>query len=259
MAGPMPRTIVYQSFRTSDVPPWIETCMRSAREWAASRGFEYRFFDDAFFELCPAWYRERVEGNVLLMSDLARLVAARGMLDEGFERAIWVDADLLVFAPEAFQVDTGENFAFNTELWVSREQGKFIGWRRVNNAVCTFDRGNAFLDFYIDACQRIVRQSAEPLSRLSVGTHFLSGLHKLTPLPLIGSVGTFNPILMELLVRGDLEPLRAYRKHFGRPIGAANLCGSFRGQVVQGVKMEDPVYQGTATALLGAAGREISQ
>jgi hypothetical protein len=133
----------------------------------------------------------------------------------------------------------------------------------VNNAVCTFDRGNAFLDFYIDACQRIVRHSGgsggDAIDRLSVGTNFLSGLHKLTPLPLVRSVGTFNPILMDLLVRGDLEPLRAYRKHFGHPIGAANLCGSFRGQIVQGVKMEDSIYDGTVAALLGPAGAEIGR
>jgi len=254
------KTVVYQSFRTADVPPWIDACLRSAREWAAARGFEYRFFDDGFFDFCPPWYRQRVEQNILLMSDLARLVAARNLLSDEFERAIWVDADLLVFAPAAFDIETGENFAFNTELWVNREQGKFIGWRRVNNAVCAFDRRNAFLDFYIDACQRIVRHAGEgPIDRLSVGTDFLTALHKLTLLPLIRSVGTFNPILMEHLARGDAEPMRAYRKFFGHPIGAANLCGSFRGQVCQGVKMEDSIYQGTIDGLLGPAGAEISR
>jgi hypothetical protein len=256
------KTIAYQSFRTSDVPPWIETCLGSAREWAASKGFEYRFFDDGFFDFCPAWYRQRVERNILLMSDLARLVAARRLLEEGFERAIWIDADLLIFAPSAFEIETGEKFAFNTELWVNREQGKFVGWWRVNNAVCTFDRGNAFLDFYIDTCERIVRQhdgGGGAIDRLSVGTNFLSGLHKLAPLPLIRCVGTFNPILMEHLARGEVEPLRAYRKYFGHAIGAANLCGSFRGQVVQGVKMEDSIYQGTIRALLGPAGMETGQ
>jgi hypothetical protein len=254
------KTVVYQSFRTSDVPAWMERCLGSARAWAAAKGFEYRFFDDQFFELCPEWYRQRVERNILLMSDLARLLAARKLRDEGFERAIWVDADLLIFAPKAFEPHNDEKFAFNTELWVNREQGKFVGRWRVNNAVCRFDRGNPFLEFYIDACERIVRHAPSgAIDRLSVGTNFLTALHQLAPLPLMRCVGTFNPILMEHLARGQLEPLRAYRQHVGQPIGAANLCGSFRGQVCQGVKMEDSIYQGTIRELQGPAGAEIGQ
>ena len=260
------KTVVYQSFRAHDCPPWLEACMRSARTWAESRGFAYRFFDDRFFDFCPPWYRQRVGANILLMSDLARLVAARELLADEFERAIWIDADVLFFAPAAFDIDAGDGggddddrFALNTELWVNREHGQFVGWRRVNNAVCRFDRGNAFLDFYIDACQRIVRKATGPLDRLGVGTAFLTPLHKIVPLPQIPSVGTFNPILMDHLARGDAEPLRAYRKHFAHPIGAANLCGSFRGQTCQGVRMDDGVYDGTVTALLGPAGAEISR
>jgi hypothetical protein len=256
------KTVVYQSFRTRGVPPWVEACLQSTRAWATSRGCEHRFFDDAFFDFCPPWYRQRVGENILLMSDLARLVAARELLAEGFERAIWIDADVLIFAPDAFDLKADvddASFALNTELWVAREQGQFVGWRRVNNAVCRFDRGNAFLDFYIDACQRIVRQTTEPLDRLGVGTAFLTPLHQLVPLPLIRGVGTFNPLLMEHLSRGNLEPLRAYRKFFDHPIAAANLCGSLRGQTCQGVRMDDAVYDGTVRALLGQAGGEISR
>ena len=254
------QAVVYQSFRTENVPPWIDACLRSTREWAASRGFEYRFMGDEFLGYCPPRYRGAAANNVLLVSDLARLIAAGGLLDEGYDRAIWVDADVLVFAPAAFDVETGEDFAFNTELWVNREQGRYVGWRRVNNAVCTFDRDNAFLPFYIQACQRIVaeRHADGSLTPLSVGTDFLSGLHQLVPLPLIRSVATFNPLLMADLARGNVEPLRAYRKHFGHPLGAANLCGSLRGQTSQGVKMADPVYDAVVRALAGPAGAEIS-
>ena len=44
------KTLVYQSFRTSDVPGWVTRCMKSVRGWAADRGFDYQFFDDRFFE-----------------------------------------------------------------------------------------------------------------------------------------------------------------------------------------------------------------
>ena len=232
--------------------------MRSARDWAAARGIEYRFLDDSFFNRCPDWYRAKVQSNVLLMSDLARLMVARELLDESFDRAIWIDADLLIFAPAAFDVQVTAGFAFCRELWVGPQGGKFVGWSRVNNAVCAFDRGHPFLDFYIDAAQRTVRQSMQTPDPLAVGTKFLTGLNEITPVPLIGGVGTLNPITMEHLSRGSLEPLREYRKKFAQPIAAANLCWSFRGKSIQGVTMTDAIYQGAVDRLLGDAGREIS-
>ena len=54
------KTVVYQSYRTHDVPPWVEACLQSTRAWAASRGFQHRFLDDRFFDFCPRWYRQRV-------------------------------------------------------------------------------------------------------------------------------------------------------------------------------------------------------
>ena len=251
------RTVVYQSFRTSNVPAWMTACMESAKQWAQASGFEYRFYDDQFFGFCPPWYREQVSNHILLMSDLARLVAGKALLDEGFERVIWVDADLLIFAPSAFKVHADTPFAFCRELWVGWENGKFVGWPRVNNAVCTFARGNSFLDFYIDAAQRIVRQALK-LDPLSIGTTFLTGLHALMPIPQIQSVGTFNPILMDYLAQGRLEPLSEYRTKFANPIAAANLCGSFSGKTVQGVLMSEAIYAGAVSQLLGDPGRTIS-
>ena len=102
------RSVVFQSFRTADVSPWQERCLRSVREWASSRGVEYRFVDDSFFERCPAWYREKVHADKLLMSDLARLIVARELHDEGFERVVWVDADLLVVAAAGFDAGLAE-------------------------------------------------------------------------------------------------------------------------------------------------------
>ena len=254
------KTIVYQSYRTTDVPPWVQTCLSSARGWSESRGFDYRFLDDRFFEYCPAWYRDKVGRHLLLLSDLARLVAARELHRECYDRAIWIDADVLVFAPAAFAVETaGESFVFTSELWVNRQQGRFVGWEQVNNAVCAFDRGCPFLDFYIDACERIVRRAIGTLDRLGVGTKFLTELAKLMPMPVIRNVGSFNPILMEHLVRGNLESLRAYRKSYANPIAAANLCGSFRNATVQGVLMSDAVYESAIEKLLGDAGAQIAR
>src|SRR5262245_33138351 len=79
-------TVVCQSYRPSYVPVWIELCMATVRSWASSQGFDYRFIDDELFEYAPQWYRRKVSDDILLMSDLARLVVARRLLGEGYRR-----------------------------------------------------------------------------------------------------------------------------------------------------------------------------
>jgi hypothetical protein len=247
------KTVVYQSYRTTNVPAWLGRCMKSVRDWASAAGFEYRFYDDAFFDLCPDWYRRKVGHDVLMMSDLARLLAARDLLAQGQERTIWIDADVLIFDPQAFAIDVTERFAFCRELWVNRKGPKFVGWERVNNAICVFVAGNSFLEFYIDACQTLVRMAQKPDKRL-LGPILLTRLSEVLPLQLIGHVGTFNPLLMEHLARGDDRPLRAYRDTFGSPMHAANLCSSFRGEVCQGVSMCDEIYERVVDRMLGQSG-----
>jgi hypothetical protein len=251
-------TIVFQSYRTTNVPPWLQACLQTTRNWAASLGFNYRFLDDRFFDYCPEQYRTKVNNHVLLLSDLARLMVARQLLQEGYDRTVWIDADMLIFAPSVFSIDTSEPFALCNELWINRRATGFVGWRRVNNAVCVFDRGNAFLDFYIAACSKIVANQSPPVDPLAVGTKFLTELHKLVPFALIAGVATLSPVLMESLSRGDPEPLRGYRKAFNQPIAAANLCGSFRGRSSQGINMTDEIYEAAVQRLLGDTGREIA-
>ncbi len=40
------KTAVYQSYRTRDVPAWVNRCMQSVRAWADAQPFDYRFIDD---------------------------------------------------------------------------------------------------------------------------------------------------------------------------------------------------------------------
>ena len=251
------KTVVFQSYRTQNVPPWITACLQSARSWADQNRFDYHFIDDRLFDYCPAWYREKVAGDILLMSDLARLMVARELLQGEHERAIWVDADVMIFAPQSFSIDMSEPFAFCDELWLYAEGNRLLGSRRLNNAVCAFARGNAILDFYIDAAQRIVRDGKPPVSPLAIGTNFLTNLARLVALPLIRGVATLNPLLMDHLARGDLAPLRAYRQAVAHPLLAANLCGSFDGKTIQNVKMDQSIYQRVVEALRGEAGAEI--
>lgn len=253
------RTLVYQSYRTVNVPRWISRCMGTVRDWAARSGFDYRFIDDRLFTCVPPWYRQKVGGDVLLVSDLARLLLAREFFGQGFARVAWVDADLLIFDPERFRIDVTEEYAFCREVWVDLPpEGVLECAVRVNNAVTVFVNPNSFLDFYIHAGQAIVRRKPR-LGRLDVGTGFLTGLHDLMLLPLLDNVGLVSPVMAADLVRGRDNSLRAFMAHFGFPVYAANLCASFRGEWFYGIPLDDTLYEAVVEILLRTRGEVLNR
>jgi hypothetical protein len=231
--------------------------MASVRSWTLLRGFEYHFVDDRLFEYAPTWYRERVQHSILLVSDLARLIVAKELLTE-YDRAIWIDADFLIFEPSKLLVEQTQGYAFCRELWLEMDsKNQLGGGHRVNNAMSLFVRGNAILDFAIDACQSIVRQKTNHY-KLDVGTNFLTNLHAIVGFPLLDHVAMISPYLLINLVREISIPVRGYRKSFGSPMYAANLCSSFRKQTVNGMKMSDELFEQGVEVLLreGSVGRE---
>ncbi len=40
------KTIIYQSYRTENVPTWISTCMQTVKDWATLKGLDYQRIDD---------------------------------------------------------------------------------------------------------------------------------------------------------------------------------------------------------------------
>jgi hypothetical protein len=219
------RTVVIQSYRTHDVAPWLQACMQSVRAWAAARGFDYHFIDDRLFDYVPGWFKDKAE-HLCPITDLARLKLARELLDQGVERTIWVDADILVFAPEALQIDVHEQFAYTHEVWTWIDQaGQPAFSHRVNNSISVFVRGNAYLDFFIDACQANGRASPR-IGKLDASTRFLSALRQILAYPLLFNVGMLSPDLMADIAKGQSRLLPTYAKQLQAPIGCANLCGS---------------------------------
>jgi hypothetical protein len=252
------KTVVYQSFRTERVPGWITTCMASARSWAESNGFEYRFVDDSFLELAPAWYRERCAGEICPVTDLARLVLARDLLQAGYDRTIWVDADILVFAPQALRVDTHEPFAFCFEVWAFRDAAGQLQFRRTaNNSITIFSQGNSQLDFFIDTALRIAA-SQPRLHKLAIGARFLTGFVQLVPTPLLNNVGTFSPLLMSD-ISGEERLLVEYGAQLPAPIACANLCGSLVGQLMDGVVADEAIYRKVVDKCLATNGDMVNR
>ena len=231
--------------------------MQLTREWAALRGFDYHFVDDRLFDLVPPWYRERVQGNILLVSDLARLVVAQGMLASGYDRAIWVDADMLIFDPERLVLPITEEYAFCLEFWLHPgKDGKLTIARAVNNSVSLFVKGNSFLEFYIHACLQIAGHN-HTLDTVSVGTKFLTSLRNIYPFRLIEDVGTFSPPVMHALVTRN-EALEMYRKALPGPIFAANLCGSLGPRNLYDYDMTESVYEKVIDRCLETRGQIIN-
>jgi len=252
------KTVVYQSFRTERVPAWITTCMATVKAWAAARGYDYRFYDDGFLARAPDWFRAKAQQEICPVTDLARLLVAKELLAEGYERTIWVDADMLVFCPEALQVAPQAGFLLCHELWLYTDP---VGDRRVshrvNNSVAAFCVGSLHLDFFIDACVRIARQR-DTIGKLDVGTNFLSQLRQILPFPLLDNVGMLSPAFMAEIAAGQPAGVVEYMQALPGPVASVNLCGSLQGQRIQGVVAEEALFETVVERLLGSGGSALN-
>ena len=234
------KTIVYQSFRTENVPAWIDACMATVRIWAQQQGFDYRFFDDRFFDLVPSSLRPRASEHKCLLTDFARLVAARELLAEGYDRVIWVDADLVVFDPEKFVIAITSGHAFCREVWHDFTLfGRPYFKLTVNNSVSVFCRDQQLIDLYLKAATAIL-SSTQPLSAVSIGTEWLHQRQATDPSPLLTNVGILGPEMMYRYLHDDAHFLRPYLRYQTSPVYAANLCHSKLGTVYRFAGVAEP-------------------
>jgi hypothetical protein len=253
------RTVIYQSYRANDVPLWIDSCMQTVRQWAASNAFDYEFIDDRLFDRAPPWFRQKAAGQICPITDLARLVVAKEFLDSGYDRTVWVDADIVVFSPERLKVNIEDDSAFCHEIWVEANANGETTWsQRVNNSIAVFAKGSICLDFLIDACQRIARNKHQ-LGKLDVGTALLSQLATAIPIRLLANVGMFSPIIMLDLALGTERYLRTYAQYLKAPLACANLCSSLSGRQVSGVTLDDSFFHTVMTKCLQSKGEDINR
>lgn len=229
-------TVVLQSFRTRDVPPWLAACLRSVQAWARQSGWAHRFLDDAFFGLAPAWARERCAGNLYALTDLCRLVWAERELAAGAERVVWADADLLVFDPARLQWPVGIGHGFARELFLPVDAAGGIGAPQhgINNALMVFERGDPVLADYRQACEAtLAALPPGPPPRTALGPALLTRLGRERPLQAIEGVGLFTLAQMQAIAQP--EPDEAARELLAQTLrhsltapAAANLCHFLR-------------------------------
>jgi hypothetical protein len=241
------------------VPAWISACLLSVGARAAARGYQYRFIDDALFDEVPAWFRDKVKREVHLVSDLARLNLARRYLAEGHERALWIDADVIVFDPGALSIDAAPSYAFCREDFLGLRDGRtFDLSRKVCNAVSLFARGNPLLEFYIHACEETVR-ARDAFQHTAIGTDLLSTLARHYPLPLLRGINLFSPFLMHAVATGAEPVLRFWMGRVGEPLAAANLCTTFRNFRHGPVDLSDAVFERVIATLVESRGAALNR
>lgn len=252
------KTAVIQSYRADDVPSWVFKALDSVKDWASLNNFDYVFIGDEFFGYAPAWVHERCGAQRLPVTDVARLYLLAEVLGRGYERVIWLDADVLVFDPEGLVIPAGDGHAFCREVVLARDaRGAMrISPPGVNNAVMSFQRGDPMLDFYRLAAERVLA-AAPPgeVGRTLLGPDFLSALAKLVPLAQVRNVGLFTPQLMEGIATGKLAPYRAYLGQYEMPLAAANICHSFRPVAGAGQLAFDQMFDRATERLLATRGR----
>ena len=225
----MPDTLVIQSQRRPLPQAWLEPCLESVENWARANDFEYRFIDDSIFADLDSELRERLGDRRAIASDLARLWQLQGALGEGYRRAIWCDADFLVFDPERLLLPR-EPFVLGREVWVQRNaSGGLKCYRGVHNAMMMFTQGNTFLDFYAATAERLLRLNDGPMAPQFIGPKLLSALHNIARFPLLENAAMLSPLVMRDLLAGGGEALDLWLSRSSALPSGANLCSSLSG------------------------------
>lgn len=254
------KTMVLQSYRAGPLPAWLTTCLASVRDWAALRGYEYRFVDDRFFDRLPDWFLPLAGPAKTIWADYARVLWAQEVLAQGYQRFIWADADLLIFDAANLHIDNVSAYSFCHEVWpLAAETGKPQRIEhRINNSLCMFSQGNPFIAFYLHAMERILRRGGV-LEHDALGTRFLTHLGMVMPMPVCFTVGLFNPRIMRAVADQDAALLSHYVNASKAPLAAANLCLSFLEREVMGVRMQPALYEQVVAECLASGGDNINR
>ncbi|MDR3521244.1 MAG: hypothetical protein P4L54_06470 [Acidocella sp.] len=230
-------TIVIQTFRQHDIPPWIARCLASVRAWALLHGHDYVLAGDEFFELCGPEYLARGKKNPQAITNLARLVATRQRLDEGYQKVIWLDADTLVFDPERLVLDFPADqlkvgYAFGREMWLRQHSlhELQISPPMPHNAATYFTPAAVDLDMLIDLIRHIDAQR-QLVSNFQVGVRLLKGLQYSLMFPTFSHCAMFSPALLGYLAAQNPQALAIYGRAFKFQSCAGNLCLSVKGEL----------------------------
>lgn len=227
------KTLIIQSCSEQQRGAWMGRCIASVQQWARDRHYDYRFVGDEIFALVPPWYLEKIGSKLPVATDLARLALLKQALELGYDQAVWLDADVVVF-DQSLSLDFEGACAFGQELWVQEHGGEPEARRNVHNAVCVFRRDCPVLPFLAHTVESLIRR-VDPgrIAPQMVGPKLLGALHSLCDFPLLTQVGALSPEVIRDLCRGDGPALSLLRQHASH-VKAVNICASLVGNANAG-------------------------
>lgn len=229
----------------------MATCRRSVEGWAKDQGWDYRFRGDDLFDLVPNDIRQAFSAQRPLLADIARLKWAREVFDQDprAERVIWLDADVLLFAPQDVVLPDAD-FAVGRQVWIQPDtKDKLRVYRQVHNAVLAIKRTTPTLDFLIQTATDLATRHDGPASPQLLGPKLLTALHNIVGFGVIEGVGMASPRVLADISAGGGPAYDLLRQDSAGPIGALNLCASYREQTVDGVACTDTLFASVIKAL----------
>lgn len=228
-------TLVIQAYQVLPpnrlIPSWIRRCMKSVQDWANNSGFDYQFFSDDFLEVVPLSLRECCGGQIHPVTDIARLLLLRRAHELGYEQAIWLDADVLIFNPERLSINLTDGAAFGYGVMVGeKEDGSVnVGMPAPHNGLVVMSAGHPLLGYYLYAIERILQHVPwGTLARTALGPDLIARITQVAPVECITSVGWLTPALQFELARGVTRLAQAYAGAYKYPLAAADLCHFYR-------------------------------
>lgn len=220
------RTLIIQSSSDTQRQGWIGSCIASVESWAAGQGYHYRFVGDEIFDLVPRWYRDKVDRRFAIATDYARLVLLQRALDEGYQQALWFDADVLIF-DASLRLDFSGTCAFGQEVWVQQHEGRLQARRNVHNAVCGFRQQCPVLPFLAHTTLSLIsRVDRDRIAPQMVGPKLLNALHSLCDFALLPGAGALSPAVVHDLCAGGGPALALLRQQSAVTVKAVNVCAS---------------------------------
>ena len=204
--------------------------MAGVASWAENSRFEYVCYGDEFFDVLPAWYRQKLVGRGPILADLARLIHVRSALKEGYEAVIWCDSDTLIIDP-SWQPKTPSHSIFGHELWLQRGKSGHLEIRKQpHNAYLMFTATSPVLDFLIHTVESIIhRADPEHIAPQMVGPKLLKALNTFADFDLEHAAGAMSPMLLDALLSGDSEITSYFKEVQVSPPKVMNLCASLVG------------------------------